>query len=54
MNIGTSTFKQTSHVRRYNSTKLLAILAKSSSDEGEFAAFDNEHNYIPLVEEDGL
>ncbi|CAG5055671.1 unnamed protein product [Parnassius apollo] len=27
------------------------ILAESSSDEGEFVASDNEHDYIPLVEE---
>ncbi|CAH2088484.1 unnamed protein product [Euphydryas editha] len=54
MNIGASTSKQRSRVRRYNSTELSAILAESSSDEGEFVASDNEHDYIPLVEEGGL
>ncbi|XP_047534335.1 piggyBac transposable element-derived protein 1-like [Vanessa atalanta] len=51
MNIGASTSQQRSRVRRYNSTELLAILEESSSDEGEFVASDNEHDYIPLVEE---
>ncbi|CAK1595522.1 unnamed protein product [Parnassius mnemosyne] len=51
MNIGSSTSQQRSHVRIYNSTELLEILAESSSDEGEFVASDNEHDYIPLVEE---
>lgn len=54
MNIGASTSIQRSRGRRYNSTELQAILAESSSDEGELVASDNEHDYIPLVEEGGL
>lgn len=48
MNIGASTSKQWSHVWRYNSTELQAILAESSSDKGEFVTSDNENDYIPL------
>ncbi|CAG4932134.1 unnamed protein product [Parnassius apollo] len=51
MNIGASTSQQRSRVRRYNSTELLEILAESASDEGEFVASNNEHDYIPLLEE---
>lgn len=54
MDIGASTSKQRSRIRRYNSTEIQAILAESSSDEGDFVASDNEHDYIPLVEEGGL
>ncbi|GBP59256.1 hypothetical protein EVAR_97758_1 [Eumeta japonica] len=48
------TSKQRSRVRRYNATELLAILAESSRDEGEFVASDNEHDYTSLVEEGRL
>ena len=54
MNIGASSSKQKSRVRRYNSTELQAILAESSSDEGDFVASKNEQGYIPVVEDGGL